>query len=415
MRRSVYKLSMFIGVFLLSSVVMAQEQTCPALVQAALSATAEQCGATGRNQICYGNVSLEAVPRSGVEDFTFSTPGDIVPVNAINSIRLNSQIEEQGTWGVALMKLQANIPDSLPGQNVTFLRFGDVQLRNAAGNDTADTALTPMQAFYFQSGIHDAPCAQAPDSGILIQTPEGVETVQFTVNDVHFTLGSTLYLQAQAPGNMTASVIEGEATIEAYHVSMVVPAGSQVTIPLDELESAFGVPSEPQPYDETQMEALPTGILERAITVADPASTETLAALEPVPAEGAIHLAIGNQADWVDTGIALDAGQTFTVAARGRMNPCLDTYPNGAAYCIFFAPQGSGWVVTANNEYGVFPGLGLRFMALIGRVGDGDPFYIGMGGTFTAEQAGHLWLTPNDNTRIDNRGVYRVWVWRAGG
>ena len=30
-----------------------------------------------------------------------------------------------------------------------------------------------MQAFYFRSGIGDAPCAEAPNSGILIQTPEG--------------------------------------------------------------------------------------------------------------------------------------------------------------------------------------------------------------------------------------------------
>ena len=29
------------------------------------------------------------------------------------------------------MKLQANLPDSLPGQNVTFLMFGDVQIQNA--------------------------------------------------------------------------------------------------------------------------------------------------------------------------------------------------------------------------------------------------------------------------------------------
>jgi hypothetical protein len=34
-------------------------------------------------------------------------------------------------WGVALMRLQANIPETLPGQNVTFLLFGDVEIRNA--------------------------------------------------------------------------------------------------------------------------------------------------------------------------------------------------------------------------------------------------------------------------------------------
>jgi len=161
--------------------VLAQEMTCPEIAQAALDATGEFCGSTERNEACYGNVSLEASPQSGVDDFTFSAPGDIVPVSDIESLTLSSRIEEAGEWGVALLQLQATLPDSMPGQNVTFVLFGDVEMTNAV---QSDDPLNPMQAFYFNSGIGDAPCAEAPDSGILVQTPEGEAQIEFSVNNV---------------------------------------------------------------------------------------------------------------------------------------------------------------------------------------------------------------------------------------
>jgi len=340
---------MLMSLFLFGTGVVAQGQTCPEIVQTALDATDEQCSSTGRNQACYGNVNLAATPQPGVGDFNFSAPGDRVAVSVIASLSLNSRIEEEGEWGVALMQLQANLPDTLPGQNVTFLLFGDVEIENAVEtnvepvmfdvmalgdisvytNPSADSApvsdlfegdlmtavgrnaegtwvqvsesgvsgwvsadeveaagdmdtlsiinpatagFTPMQAFYFQSGSSDAPCAEAPDSGILVQTPEGVQQIAFTVNDINITLGSTAYLQAQPGGNMTTSVVEGEATVEAGGAAVVVPAGSQVSVPLDTDGRAAGVPSQPQPYNAAKMAVLPVRVLPRAITVSPPLS-----------------------------------------------------------------------------------------------------------------------------------------------
>src|SRR5687767_14375397 len=120
------RMSLFVlvSLLLIAVPVLAQENACPEIVQSALDTAGERCSSTGRNEACYGNVNLQAVPQSGVDNFTFSAPGDIVAVSDIEQLTLSSRVEEAGEWGVALLQLQASLPDSVPGQNVMFVLFG---------------------------------------------------------------------------------------------------------------------------------------------------------------------------------------------------------------------------------------------------------------------------------------------------
>ncbi len=114
--------------------VVAAQGDCPSIVQQALNAAQDSCDGLGRNQACYGNINLEATPRDGVPDFTFNAPGDLADVANLQSLQLSSLDTDSNSWGVALMKVQANLPDTLPGQNVTFVLFGDVQIENKGGD-----------------------------------------------------------------------------------------------------------------------------------------------------------------------------------------------------------------------------------------------------------------------------------------
>jgi hypothetical protein len=111
----------------------AQEETCPAIVQTALTALDAACSGTERNQVCYGNVRVQATPTGNIADFVFDTPGDIVSVSALGTLALSPMDTVAGDWGVALLRLQANLPDTLPGQNVIMLLFGEVVIDNAGG------------------------------------------------------------------------------------------------------------------------------------------------------------------------------------------------------------------------------------------------------------------------------------------
>jgi hypothetical protein len=351
----------------ISSVLLAQD-SCPAIVQAALTATNDACGSTGRNQACYGNIALAAEAQANVPDFSFTAAGDIADIAAIKTLILSSLSLTDNTWGVALMSVQANLPDTLPGQNVTMLLFGNVEIVNtveqlttlamtatggvnvrlrpttnanvlssltrgaavtATGRladsswiriklpddsrgtgwvsaqflQSADDVNTlnvvdaeaqlfgPMQSFYFKSGVGDAPCAEAPESGILIHTPKGVGQVNLTANGVDISLGSTVYVQAVPGDYMTVSTIEGDVSIQAFNVAQAVPAGTVARIPLDANGIASGPPEFPQPYEQAHVTALPVSILPEAVTIAAPLEASevqnAVASAEGLPTPGA--------------------------------------------------------------------------------------------------------------------------------
>jgi hypothetical protein len=48
------------------------------------------------------------------------------------------------------MRVQANLPDTLPGQNVTFLLFGDVELADESAGDEALLGTAPLEHFIQQ-------------------------------------------------------------------------------------------------------------------------------------------------------------------------------------------------------------------------------------------------------------------------
>ncbi len=336
---------------------------CPSIVKTALDATNQVCSTIGRNQACYGNIKLSAEPQADVASFTFSKPGDMADIGGMKSITLTPLDATADTWGVALMKVQANLPDTLPGQNVSFILFGDVQIDNAVGavpatltvsakqtinvreqpsktgklvsplkpgtnlvadgisedgawlrihNDdssiqgwvsttivtvTGDVKTlavvkadapryTPMQAFYFKSGLNDAPCTEAPDSGILIQTPQGAGKIALNVNGAAITLGSTAYVQAQASGEMTVNVVEGQGTVTSAGKTVTVPAGTRARVPLDANLTANGEPVGPEPYDPAALTALPLRLMPQSVTVAPALDADAIANLSIAPTPG---------------------------------------------------------------------------------------------------------------------------------
>lgn len=378
-----------------------QASDCPVIVETALQITEESCHDTGRNTVCYGHFFLDASPYAGItQPLDFDSPGDIEDLNALRSLRLSAMDESAGSWGVALMQVEAALEEAVTQiTDVTFVMFGDVTLDSSvpiigvqsaqnlnvrrfpsessfiigsvppqttlAANgrlgdsswvrvrfntdadaigwvsgdlisstgeintlavvepETGDLPLVeslaygPMQMFYLESGIQDAPCDAAPESGMLIQTPEGTAEVTLLMNEIDIKLRATAYFQAQPNGNMEVFVLDGAATVESGGESRVLAAGTTLQVPLDAAGLAAGIPTDPQPYDTADVQALPTNLLQIPVTVPPPLDNPAGA---PLP--GTWHFAWGVDELTCDNGEVVkfrvdDPAISIAIAADG--------------------------------------------------------------------------------------------------
>jgi hypothetical protein len=137
MRKSFFALSATLLAWLLSVALVIAQTNCPELVSQALEAVDANCNATGRNEACYGYDQVEASFLVDVADDFFSQVAAISPVADIETIRTAPLNTETGVWGVAVMNIQADLPNTIPGQSVTFVLLGDVEVENAVAPEDA--------------------------------------------------------------------------------------------------------------------------------------------------------------------------------------------------------------------------------------------------------------------------------------
>jgi hypothetical protein len=188
-------------------------ETCAQILTRAVESLQSTCNDLSRNNACYGNNQVKAEPNSGAT-LKFDAIGDREPIRNIRTLVTSPLNVDTGTWGLSLLKLQANLPDTLPGQNVTFLVFGDTSLENLSGD---------MQSFYFTSGLGNLSCKEAPRDGIVVRSPQHTE-VTFTANGVKITIASTIVLRAERNKSMSVELVEG-------HAQLTTTAGSQTLQP----------------------------------------------------------------------------------------------------------------------------------------------------------------------------------------
>ncbi len=156
---------------------------------------------------------------------------------------------------------------------------GDVNSLTAV-TSTNDHLYGPMQAFTFTSGKDDSPCEEAPESGITIQTPKGKGQISLLINEVNVQIGSTAYFQAVPGEEMRIRTLEGHLIVSSDGETRLLPPGTMLDVPLDEEGNADGPPSEPESYDETEMNllnvALNTNMLDRRVNVPLPMDEDYL-------------------------------------------------------------------------------------------------------------------------------------------
>jgi hypothetical protein len=153
---------------------------------------------------------------------------------------------------------------------------------------------TNMQALLVSSRDVDPACADAPNSGLLLQTPDGVAArVRTRINKVIVEFNGTLFIRSQPNGSFSAIVLEGEARFIAGGFRSETVAGQEVVVSVDGQLQATSAPV-PDTYDPALVRNLPAALLGRPVVLpvveaptvseaAAPSTAEPQTALEQPP------------------------------------------------------------------------------------------------------------------------------------
>ena len=234
-----------------SSGIKAQDDPCLQLVEKIFAQVGQTCTDLKRDSVCYGHVKLSAEAREGVDlsTFTFETAGDMVSLKDLKTLKLGEMNLDNEEWGIAFIRLRANLPDVAAGQFVTMIAFGDTEIWEAA-----DNAGAPMQAFYVRTGVGEKEiCGKLPTDGILLQTPAGAGKIALTINEVRLNIGSTILIQAPPatayhPSMMRIFTYMGEveaswmAAGDKKESSTYAKKGQQIIVPLDDKQRPVAPP-----------------------------------------------------------------------------------------------------------------------------------------------------------------------------
>jgi hypothetical protein len=210
-----------------------QPSTCEELLGKAMDASYDGCEMIGSNQICYGNfdVTAQLVAESATR---FASLGDTIPINQLVTLNTAPMDVYHDIWGIAVFKLQANMPGTIPGQNVTFLVFGDTGLYNFSGD---------MYSIYFSTGIGSVTCSQVPD-GLMVDVPDGGGVV-FNANGVELAFEGDSVLSANPGKNMRVAMLNVSGVVTSEGKSQDISAGEMLSVPLGDDLQAEGAPSTP--------------------------------------------------------------------------------------------------------------------------------------------------------------------------
>jgi|GEM_PF-2566575 hypothetical protein len=213
---SIIKVLMFTIVSLCFAFSSAAQGSCAPFVQQALGMAGSSCGTVPLNAACYGFYQVNATASTPI---TFAQPADIVDLAMLQNLTTFGYNPGANTWGIAVLRLQANIPNTLPGQAVSMVLLGDAALANGTAGSSA---------FVVTTGIGQPSCQQIPPASITVQGPQNLH-VNLNVNGADIGFGSSVNIRQTSEDEMQIATLDGRVTIDD---EVIIPVGFKRTAEL---------------------------------------------------------------------------------------------------------------------------------------------------------------------------------------
>jgi hypothetical protein len=127
-----------------SQVALAQNlDTCPAVVNNALTQVGVNCAGMARNTACYGfrDIVKGVVEGDVAPNFTWTPdqpePGARIELTTTQTIQTGPFDLLSREWGLSVLELQANLPNTLPTPGVRVMALGGVEIENGVPSNEA--------------------------------------------------------------------------------------------------------------------------------------------------------------------------------------------------------------------------------------------------------------------------------------
>ena len=202
--------------------VAAQDDSCRALVERALTELGWNCAETPTGSACYGH---DFIAATFAAENDFFNPADQAPAAELHSLRGSPANSSTGDWGIAQVNLPADL-GSVAGVDaqtgLTLLLLGEAELLNLRlSSEVKPPELT------FRGEPHNAPCDEATNA-LILHSARGLLT-KVAVNGVHLDFDGSIIAHQPAVNIITFIVAEGQLVSQNLNTS----AGQVLSILLD--------------------------------------------------------------------------------------------------------------------------------------------------------------------------------------
>ncbi len=207
---------------------LAQTLSCSSLAEQALAAIGDNCGDLSRNSACYGFDQVTATFSAEVPDDYFGAPSDRADLAELDTLKTAAMDSAQSKWGIAVMNIQANLPNTIPGQGVLMLLVGDAEVQNAVDPSEANEVVDPLNTVVLgETNLHTSPSITSEIVNVLLANEivlvDGFNTPRTwlrVVND-----GEVAWVEAERVARLSAMdtlpVISGNnpTAMQAFYLS----------------------------------------------------------------------------------------------------------------------------------------------------------------------------------------------------
>ncbi|MCY3832976.1 MAG: LysM domain-containing protein [Chloroflexi bacterium] len=122
----------------------AQDRHCGQTVVRAIASLRQNCAGLARNSLCYGHPTVDIAFAEDAAVEAFNRPADRAPLVNLARIQSSGLEQERQHFGIALLNLSANLPQTYQGPGIIIMLAGDAAVENEINPAEAPALSAPL-------------------------------------------------------------------------------------------------------------------------------------------------------------------------------------------------------------------------------------------------------------------------------